>query len=53
MIIDIGFAAEWTKSRDVWFLVEPYFVWCGVGECAGGVAVFGVNNVVDGFSKQE
>jgi len=37
--------------HQVWFLIEPYFIWCGVGECAGGVAVFGVNNVVDSFSK--
>jgi hypothetical protein len=53
MVIDIGFAAKWTKLRDVRFLFEPYFVWCGVGECAGGVAVFGVDNVVDSFSEQE
>jgi hypothetical protein len=52
MVIDIGFAAKWMKLRDVRFLFEPYFVWCDVGECTGGVVVFGVNNVVDGFSKQ-
>ena len=34
------------------FFVEADFIWCSVGECAGGVVVFGVNNVVDGFSKQ-
>jgi hypothetical protein len=52
MVIDIGFAAKRTKWRDVRFLFEPHFIWCGGGECTGGVAVFGVNNVVDSFSKQ-
>jgi len=32
---------KWTKSRNIRFLIEADFIWCGVGECAGGVAVFG------------
>ena len=42
---------DW-KSRNIRFFVEADFIWCSVGECAGGVVVFGVNNVVSGFSQQ-
>jgi len=41
------------KSRNVRFIVELNFIWCGVGECASGVAVFVVNNVVGSFGPQE
>jgi hypothetical protein len=53
VVIDIGLTTKWMKFRDIMFFVELNFIQCGVGECAGGVVVFGVNNVVDGFSKQE
>jgi hypothetical protein len=53
VVIDTSLTTEWTKSGDIGFFVEADFIWCSVGECNCGVAVFGVNNVVDGFSKQE
>jgi len=52
VVVDISLTTKWTKSRDIRFFVELNFIWCSVGECAGGVAVFGVNNVVNGFSEQ-
>jgi len=52
MVVDISLTTKWTKSRNIRFLIEADFIWCGVGECAGGVAVFGENNVVNSFSKQ-
>jgi len=52
VVADINLTTKWTKSGNVRFFVEVDFIWCSVGECAGGVVVFGVNNVVDSFSKQ-
>jgi len=50
VVVDISLTTEWMKSKDIRFFVEPNFIWCD--ECTGGVAVFGVNNVVNSFSKQ-
>jgi hypothetical protein len=52
VVIDISLTTKWTKSRKIRFFVEADFIWCGVGECTGGVVVFGENNVVDSLSKQ-
>jgi hypothetical protein len=49
VVIDISLTTKWTKSRKIRFFVEVDFIWCGVGECTGGV---GENNVVDSLSKQ-
>jgi hypothetical protein len=53
VVVDISLTTKWTKFRNIRFLVEVDFIWCSVGKCAGGVAIFGVNNVVNNFSKQE
>jgi hypothetical protein len=53
MVIDISLTTKRMKFGDVWFVTIMYFIWCGVGKGTSGMAVFGVDDVVDCFSPEE